>query len=135
MNLLTIRWLVVCFYLVFDFVYVFLSRNYYESHVRKIQNKGYSTKAGVYVSAVLAYVFLAVGWWILVAERLNKQTTIYELLRITLPYSLVIFGVFNTTLYVMFDAWDARIAIRDTVWGISSITLTSLLYLYLIKSL
>ena len=135
MNLLTIRWLVVCFYLVFDFVYVFLSRNYYESHVRKIQNKGYSTKAGVYVSAVLAYVFLAVGWWILVAERLNKQTTIYELLRITLPYSLVIFGVFNTTLYVMFDAWDARIAIRDTVWGISSITLTSLLYLYLVKSL
>ena len=135
MNLLTIRWLVVCFYLVFDFVYVFLSRNYYESHVRKIQNKGYSTKAGVYVSAVLAYVFLAVGWWILVAERLNKQMTIYELLRITLPYSLVIFGVFNTTLYVMFDAWDARIAIRDTVWGISSITLMSLLYLYLIKSL
>ena len=135
MNLLTIRWLVVCFYLVFDFVYVFLSRNYYESHVRKIQNKGYSTKAGVYVSAVLAYVFLAVGWWILVAERLNKQMTIYELLRITLSYSLVIFGVFNTTLYVMFDAWDARIAIRDTVWGISSITLMSLLYLYLIKSL
>lgn len=135
MNLLTIRWLVVFFYLVFDFVYVFLSRNYYESHVRKIQNKGYSTKTGVYISAGLAYVFLAVGWWILVAERLNKQTTIYELLRITLPYSLVIFGVFNTTLYVMFDAWDARIAIRDTVWGISSITLTSLLYLYLVKSL
>jgi hypothetical protein len=135
MNLLTIRWLVVFFYLVFDFVYVFLSRNYYEGHVRKIQNKGYSTKTGVYISAILAYVFLALGWWILVAERLNKQTTIYELLRITLPYSLVIFGVFNTTLYVMFDAWDARIAIRDTVWGISSITFTSLLYLYLVKSL
>ena len=135
MNLLTIRWLVVLLYLVVDIGYVFLSRTYYESHVRKIQNKGYSMKTGVYVSAVLAYVFLAVGWWILVAERLNKQTTIYELLRITLPYSLVIFGVFNTTLYVMFDAWDARIAIRDTVWGISSITLTSLLYLYLVKSL
>ena len=135
MNLLTIRWLVVLLYLVVDIGYVFLSRTYYESHVRKIQNKGYSTKAGVYVSAVLAYVFLAVGWWILVAERLNKQMTIYELLRITLSYSLVIFGVFNTTLYVMFDAWDARIAIRDTVWGISSITLMSLLYLYLIKSL
>ena len=135
MNLLTIRWLVVLLYLVVDIGYVFLSRTYYESHVRKIQNKGYSTKAGVYVSAVLAYVFLAVGWWILVAERLNKQMTIYELLRITLSYSLVIFGVFNTTLYVMFDAWDARIAIRDTVWGISSITLTSLLYLYLVKSL
>jgi uncharacterized membrane protein len=130
MDIQTLRLFIVSLYLIIDIAYVISSKNYYEGYIKLIQNSGYSSKAGVYISAVVAYVLLGFGWWILVAERLSKESSIYEILRITIPYSLVIYGVFNATLFVMFDKWDTKIVLRDTLWGVSNIVFISMLYVY-----
>jgi hypothetical protein len=135
MDIQTLRLLIVSLYLIIDIAYVISSKNYYEGYIKLIQNSGYSSKAGVYLSAVVAYLLLGFGWWILVAERLSKESSIYEILRITIPYSLVIYGVFNATLFVMFDKWDTKIVLRDTLWGVSNIVLISMLYVYSLQKI
>ncbi len=135
MDIQTLRLLIVSLYLIIDIAYVISSKNYYEGYIKLIQNSGYSSKAGVYLSAVVAYLLLGFGWWILVAERLSKESSIYEILRITIPYSLVIYGVFNATLFVMFDKWDTKIVLRDTLWGVSNIVFISMLYVYSLQKI
>ncbi len=135
MDIQTLRLLIVSLYLLIDIAYVISSKNYYEGYIKLIQNSGYSSKAGVYLSAVVAYLLLGFGWWILVAERLSKESSIYEILRITIPYSLVIYGVFNATLFVMFDKWDTKIVLRDTLWGVSNIVFISMLYVYSLQKI
>lgn len=130
MDILSFRLIIVILYLIIDITYVLLSKTYYESYIKKIQNSGYSNKPGIYLSAGSAYLLLGIAWWILIAERLSKESSVYDILRITLPYSLVIYGVFNTTLFVMFDKWDSKIVIRDTLWGVSNIIFISILYVY-----
>lgn len=135
MDIQTLRLLIVSLYLIIDIAYVISSKNYYEGYIKLIQNSGYSSKSGVYLSAVAAYILLGFGWWILVAERLSKESSIYEILRITIPYSLVIYGVFNATLFVMFDKWDTKIVLRDTLWGVSNIVFISMLYVYSLQKI
>lgn len=135
MDIQILRLLIVSLYLLIDIAYVISSKNYYEGYIKRIQNSGYSSKAGVYLSAVVAYLLLGFGWWILVAERLSKESSIYEILRITIPYSLVIYGVFNATLFVMFDKWDTKIVLRDTLWGVSNIVFISMLYVYSLQKI
>lgn len=135
MDITTLRLLVVSLYLIIDVSYVLLSKSYYESYIKSIQNSGYSSKPGIYISALSAYLLLGIGWWILVAERLTKNSSLYDILRITIPYSLVIYGVFNATLFVMFDKWDSKIVLRDTLWGVSNIVVISLLYVYSLQKI
>lgn len=135
MDIQSLRLLIVSIYLIVDVSYVVLSKNYYEGYIKKIQNSGYANKSGIYVSAFAAYIFLGIGWWILVAERLSKDSSIYDILRITLPYSLVIYGVFNATLFVMFDKWDHKILLRDTLWGVSNIVIISMLYVFSLQKI
>jgi len=130
MDIQSLRLLIVSIYLIIDISYVVFSKNTYEGYIKQIQNSGFSSKNGIYLAAALAYVFLGIGWWVLIAERLSKQSTIIDILRISIPYALVIYGVFNTTLYVMFDKWDLAISLRDTLWGITNICVISLLYVY-----
>jgi len=135
MELFTFKLLYVIFYLIIDISYVLLSKPVYEGRIIKIQGSGFIDKPWVLLSAIASYLFLAIGWWILVAERITKTTPFLETLRIIIPYALVIYGVFNTTLYVMFKEWNTAIFWRDIVWGVSSLTIITLFYQYLLGKL
>lgn len=135
MDITNLRLIIVSLYLIIDVAYVVLSKSYYEGYIKQIQNSGYANKPGIYVSALSAYLLLGIAWWILVAERLTKNSSLYDILRITIPYSLVIYGVFNATLFVMFDKWDYKIVLRDTLWGVSNIVIISSLYVYSLQKI
>lgn len=120
----------VAVYLIVDIAYVLLSQSYYESYAKAIQGSGFSKKKDVLVFALLSYIFLGLAWWFLVAERITPITPIWKAVFYAFILALAIYGVFNATLYVMFDKWDYRVVVRDTLWGISWLSILTLGYTF-----
>ena len=124
----------VFLYLFVDILYVYMSRDYYNSKVKKIQGKPMTLNNYKYLSALISYIILGVVWYYLIGTYITKEKTFIEVIQRGLLIALAIYGVFNTTLFVMFDGWDIYITIRDTLWGITWICLSAVLYYLYIKS-
>jgi hypothetical protein len=133
MTPLALKSIFVTIYLIIDIVYVLLSRSYYESYARAIQGSGFPKKQNVLLFAVLSYSFLALAWWILVADRIQPTTSLYRAIFYAFVLALGVYGVFNATLYVMFEKWDYWVSLRDTMWGITWLSVLTLLYTMAVK--
>lgn len=120
-------------YLAVDIAYVVASRGYYGEVVQRIQGNPMAMKANGLFIAGLSYAMLGLGWWLLVASSVGAESGYGEVLWRAVVYALAVYGVFNATLYVMFAEWDWRVALRDTAWGVSWITLISLAYVAYLK--
>jgi uncharacterized membrane protein len=120
-------------YILIDIFYIVQSNLYYDKVVRKIQKRSMNNmnKNGIYISALIAYLILAIGWLYFIASRIELKITYYNLFILCLVYSLCIYGVFNSTLYIMFKDWTINVALRDTFWGFFSITIFSILYKFI----
>ncbi len=129
-----IKYLFVLIYVIVDIVYISLSASFYSKTVENIQGTPIVLKPSSYVSLLLAYIILGFGWMFIVANRLTEKSTYKEGLFIAFMYAITVYGVFNTTLYVLFDKWDIITAVRDTVWGVVCITTISMIYMAVIKS-
>jgi hypothetical protein len=126
-----LRWVAVITYVLVDLVYVFSSRSFYETRIRLIQDgtgKGFSTKPDILPVALLTYAFMGIGWWWLVASQITPTTPVSTTFAIAIAFALIVHGVFNGTLYVMFDNWDWPAMLRDTTWGL--IWITSITFIY-----
>lgn len=130
--MLTSRLFFAVFYIVIDVLYVFMSKGFYDAAVARItgdSKPSKNSKPFVIPVAVLTYTIMAVGWYFIVAPIAEtgdvKKTVLYAVL-----VGLLMYGVFNGTLYALFENWTAYVAIRDLCWGLSWITTTSLLYVY-----
>ena len=126
-----IRLIFVAIYLTVDIVLA--SRSAYEGRVKAIQGTGYSKKPDIMAFAGFAYACMAIAWWVLVAERIHDETTYLEALKYSGVLALAMYGVFNGTLYVMFEKWDVAIAVRDTLWGVTWLTVLTTAYLWAVR--
>ena len=86
-----------------------------------------------YISSFISYLILGIVWYYLIGTYITKEKTLIEVLQRALLMALAIHGVFNTTLFVMFDNWDIYITIRDILWGVFWISLSAVLYYSYIK--
>lgn len=121
-------------YVIVDYIYVYISLGYYDRYIAAIQGKPRANKLDAAFVALISYVILGGSWWILVANRLTSESSYWDLLSTGVIFGIAIYGVFNTTMYVMFDKWDWKVAVRDTLWGTSWATLLSFGYLWWIKT-
>lgn len=135
MTELQLKWMCVVAYLVVDVIYVVSSRGFYEQRIRAIQagQKGFATKPDVLPVALLTYVFMGIGWWWLVAAQIRPDTTVLKTLGIAAAFALIVHGVFNGTVYAMFDGWDKAAFGRDLLWGFVWIPTITLIYRYAIQ--
>lgn len=129
------RWIFAMTYVVVDLVYVLASRRFYEVRIRAIQmgQKGFAQKPDVLGVALLTYAFMALGWWWLVASQIQATTTIWKTIGVAMVFALIVHGVFNGTVYAMFDGWDWPAMIRDISWGLVWIPTVTLLYRYALQ--
>jgi uncharacterized membrane protein len=120
-------------YIIIDIFYILKSNTYYDKYVKNIQGFSMNNmkKNGIYMSAAIAYSILAIGWIYFIANKIEQNISYYNLFELCVIYSLCIYGVFNATLYAMFLNWNLNIAIRDTIWGLTSIIFLSMLYKYI----
>lgn len=131
---MNLSYLFLILYLLGDMFYVYSSRSFYGGVVQKIQGSPIMMKPYAYVSIFLSYLFLALGWFFIVAKQVTPVTSYKDLIILAVIYGLAVYGVFNTTLYVTFTEWNAFVSVRDTMWGVGWIVTVSLLYLYVSKN-
>lgn len=135
LTLVGLKSIFVGLYLLVDVGYVVLSRAYYESYAKAIQGNGFPKKPNVMLMAVASYLCLALAWWFLVADRISASTPLLTSVFYAFILALAIYGVFNTTLYIMFNQWDMKVVLRDTLWGLSWLSLLTLLYAVAVKNM
>jgi uncharacterized membrane protein len=127
-----LRLLFAVLYLALDLVYVFLSKSYYENVAKSIQGKGFPPSR--WLGGVLAYVALVVGWWFFattLAHQFVQEKGWSPFLAGAAAgalYGAVVYGVFNGTVYVMFEGYTHRVFLRDVSWGIFSASLITAIY-------
>lgn len=130
-----LRWIFVVAYVAVDLVYVLASRRFYEVRIRAIQmgQKGFAQKPDVIWVALLTYAFMGIGWWWLVASQIQPTTSVAKTLGVAVAFALIVHGVFNGTVYAMFDGWDWPAMARDVAWGLVWIPTVTLLYRYALQ--
>lgn len=90
-----------------DFIYIFLSRNYFSNQILEIQK--YPMKIN-YFATFLCYMLLIFGLYYFIIKP--KQTIIDAFL-----LGIVIYGVFETTNKALFSKWNWKTVLMDTLWG------------------
>ncbi len=120
-------------YLFVDILYVYMSSDYYNSKVINIQGKPMRFNNYKYLSSFISYLILGIIWYYLIGTYITKEKTIIEIIQRGFLIALATHGVFNTTLFAIFDNWDIYITIRDILWGITWTSLSALLYYLYIK--
>lgn len=106
MNLKTIVLSSVLF-LAIDAIYLTSMSNFFNKLVKNIQ--GSKLKFNV-LGAVICYIFLILGLNYFILSR-NKSPFEASL------FGLVIYGVYESTNYAIFDKWNLEALMLDTVWG------------------
>jgi uncharacterized membrane protein len=124
----------VSIYIAVDILYITLSRPAYNRAVKAISGSSIpSGKKGALLAVLLAYVSMILGWLFLVVPTIKYMISTGVAkwqagLVAGFVYALVVYGVFNGTLYAMFNNWDVKIFTRDMVWGLSWTTLITVLF-------
>jgi uncharacterized membrane protein len=90
-----------------DYVYLSLMKGYFANQVQKIQ--GSPLKMNV-LAAAICYIFLILGlnYFIIKPKRSVQDAFLL---------GLVIYGVYETTNWALFEKWSIMSVIIDTLWG------------------
>lgn len=124
----------VTIYIVVDIIYITLAIPSYDRAVKAISGEPIPReRIRKILATLLVYIAMALGWLFLVVPTVTHMiATGYAKWMAGLiagfVYGLVIYAVFNGSLYAMFRGWDMRIFIQDMLWGISWTTLLTTVY-------
>jgi len=124
MNLKTIVLSSVLF-LAIDAIYLTRMSNFFNKLVKNIQGSKLKFNA---LGAVICYIFLILGLNYFILSR-NKSPFEASL------FGLVIYGVYESTNYAIFDKWNLEALMLDTIWGGILFYLTTFLTYKLNKNL
>lgn len=117
-------------YLAVDIAYVVFSNKFYDGIVKQVQGKNITPFTGSRTAAAIAsYILLVGGWLFFVAPAVKKgRLSVWSAALTGFMYGLVVYGIFNTTLHVMFDGYGLTAVARDWIWGTSWATVVTVLY-------
>lgn len=129
------RLLYVLIFMMIDFIYVYLSKDVYESAINS-KKKVDTRRAGI--SALIAYAFMATGWYFLVATKIEElvKSAKYPFFIgawCGFLYAALVYGVYNFTQSAFVYEWHGYIFYRDLLWGFTSSMVISGVYALLIK--
>jgi uncharacterized membrane protein len=79
--------------------------------IRSIQGESLVLDKRSLVGAVICYILLAFGLYYFAISKTNSSILDAFLL------GLVIYGVFDSTNFLMFKKWDWRVMVIDAIWG------------------
>jgi len=127
--------LVIVLLLVFDFIWLYLNKNMYNSLVKKVQGSDIKLN---FIGASLAYCCSLIGLLVfsfpLIKYEYEKNKK-QSLLLLSVKYGgllgFIIFALFNTTNLAIFKNYDYKVALIDTLWGFSSYSLITYISIHL----
>ena len=90
-----------------DAAYLYMNRRTFDAAITRIQKTPVQLRQE---SALACYAFLSVGLWYLVL-RTHRSFVDACLL------GVMVYGVYETTMYAAFKNWPLSLVIMDTIWG------------------
>jgi uncharacterized membrane protein len=124
---------IILAFIVIDAPYLYLNSKLYTDITRSISGKTFTTR---YYSALIVYLALALGVFVLVLPKIRKDTTrnmLYDSLLYGGVLGIVSYATFDFTAHFMFDGWTLGVSIMDTIWGATLCSLVSFITVYLWK--
>lgn len=133
---MNIRLLFVFAIIIIDFIYIYFSQDFNN----KVLNTIELSKARKFIGVVCAYAFMGIGWYFLVAtkiEQLLKESPGKSPLFIGawcgFLYAALVYGVYDFTMYASVEKWKGLHITRDLLWGFGSSIVWSILYAFVVK--
>jgi uncharacterized membrane protein len=102
----------------------------YAALVRSVQGRKLSVH---FPAALLSYAFVVLGFVGIVAPNVHATTSSTRALAHGALVGFVIYGVFNSTNAAIFDNYNAKAAIFDTLWGTFLFSISALLFSNLLR--
>jgi uncharacterized membrane protein len=101
--------------LLLDFIYLHTFSDFFNNVVMRVQ--GTKIKFN-YIGAILCYILLIGGLNYFI---INKKKSLMD----AFILGIVIYGVYETTTYTLFEKWSPLAVVIDTLWGGILFTLTT----------
>lgn len=98
---------------VIDAIYLKIISNHYNNVVKKISGKEIKMN---YIKAFFAYIVLIIGINYFIISKMNKEN-INKMLFDSFILGFVIYGTFDFTNGAIFEKYDYKTIIIDTLWG------------------
>ena len=93
--------------LLLDFIYLGLMRNYFKNQIEQVQHSKFNIRVP---SVIACYLFLIFGINYFIIEPRKSILDAFLL-------GILIYVVYETTTYALFDNWKLFTVITDTLWG------------------
>ena len=109
--------LALILFMVLDAPYLYLNMSLFKSYINKISGKDATNR---YYSAIMVYIALALGVSVLVVPRIRTGTIenrFADSLLFGGVFGLAAYGTYDFTVHFMFEGWDLKVAMMDTLWG------------------
>ena len=106
MKIKAFGYALVCM-LVLDFIYLSLTKNFYNNLVRSIQGQNIIIRP---IAMIIVYLLLAFAYYYFILE---KNGTIKD----AFILGISIYGTFDLTNYAIFNKWNLKAVLMDTLWG------------------
>ena len=107
-------------FMIADAPYLFLNYNLYKKKTNSISGKDYTKR---YYSAVVVYLALALGIYVLVLPRIRSSNSaswkdrLQDSIMYGGAFGLASYATFDFTMHFMFEKWDLGVSIMDSLWG------------------
>jgi uncharacterized membrane protein len=102
---------IILLLVMFDSVYIYFMKDTFGDLIRSIQGESLVLDKRALIGAVICYILLAFGLYYFAISKTNSSVLDAFLL------GLVIYGVFDSTNFLMFKKWDWRVMVIDAIWG------------------
>ena len=108
--------LLVIFFLliIVDSPYLYYNYGKYKNITQSISKKSYTSR---YYSIAVVYIALSIGLLLLVLPKIRKQHLVRDSIVYGGGFGMVSYAVFDFTAHFMFEGWNLKTSIIDTLWG------------------
>ena len=113
---------------ILDAIYLASTKDFYNRIVKKIQGNKINPR---YEAILICYLLMIFGLNYFILQ--NKTLKDDQKVKNAFFLGLLVYGVFDSTCYAIFDNWSLKAVLMDTFWGAILFSATTLITLKLIK--
>jgi len=93
--------------IVIDAIYLNLMKGYFEKQIQIIQGSKPQIK---YTGVLICYLFLVIGLYYFIIKPKKSVSDAFL-------FGLVVYAVYESTNYALFNKWSILTLVMDTLWG------------------
>ena len=112
--------------LLIDSIYLWGFSTYFSKLIKTIQKQPLVMN---YLGAVICYILLIIGLNYFVLQNNSLKTK--DKIKNAFILGIVIYGVYDSTNHAIFNKWDLKTLLLDTIWGGILLSLTTYISLQL----